>query len=141
MDIGKLQLSIRDVLDFLEANWKYAKKEEKESLAKLLNAVYVPEKVIDEPIDMLTEVQEQMKMLRVLRSQITSLGVDANPKDLQSLVSTSTSLFAMLTKYSNDMVNQDRIKKIEAAVVESVKTLSEEVQTHFFGKLEELLSA
>jgi hypothetical protein len=89
---------------------------------------------------MLVEVQEQMQMVRLLRAQITSLGANANPKDLQALVSTSTSLFAMLTKYSDQMINQERIKKIELSVAAAIKTLDLEVQEAYFDNLERLLS-
>jgi hypothetical protein len=46
----------------------------------------------------------------------------------------------MLTKYSSEMVNQDRIKKIEAAVVEAITTLPKEIQEKYFETLEKLLS-
>jgi hypothetical protein len=46
----------------------------------------------------------------------------------------------MLTKYSNDIINQDRIKAIETAVAESIKGLAKEVQEEYFERLKELLA-
>jgi Zn-dependent M16 (insulinase) family peptidase len=137
-----MKLSISEVLSYLEENFKYATHEDRKRLAELLNVAFdsvTHEPVEDGPIDMLSEVQAQMQMVRMIRKQIIALGSKANPKDLQSLVSTSTSLFGMLTKYSNDIINQDRIKAIESAVVEAIKDLGPDVQGEYFRKLEELL--
>jgi hypothetical protein len=141
-----MRLSIDEVIDYLTEHWTYVKHPHKVKLAALLNLSYSPKQTeqsdfrVGEPVDMLTEVQEQMTMVRVIRSRIMSLGENADPKALQSLVSTTTSLFAMLTKYSSEMVNQDRIKKIEAAVVEAITTLPKEIQEKYFETLEKLLS-
>lgn len=143
----RMRLSIEEVIAYLTEHWVYVKHPEKVKLAALLNLSYSVTEAVDpkdfrvgEPIDILAEVQEQMSMLRMIRTQIMSMGGKADPKALQSLVSTSTSLFSMLTKFQSEMLNQDRIKKIEAAVVESIKTLGQEEQDAYFANLERLLS-
>lgn len=142
----ELKISIAEVISYLREHFKYATHPERLELAELLNVKYTSSAAIDDDFqvnsstDILEEVQEQMKMVRLIRAQITSQGVLANPKDLQALVSTTTSLFAMLTKYSNDIVNQDRLKRIENAVVESIKTLDPVVQEAYFETLEAFLN-
>jgi len=146
MNIEQLDLGIADVLSWLEKNLKYADHSDRVALAALLNVSYTeinPSHTdfrIDSPVDILDEVQEQMKLVRTIRMQIHSKGLDANPKDLQSLVGVTTTLFAMLTKYNADIMNQDRIKSIENAVTHSIKTLSPEIQEAYFAELERLLS-
>jgi hypothetical protein len=136
-----MEISTHEAVDFLERNFKYVTLEERMRLANKLKVSYSPENEsfkVGDPIDILTEVQEQMQMVRLIRQKVMSSG--ANPKEMQSLVSTTTSLFAMLTKHSDAMVNQDRIKKIEAAVVEAIKELPPPNQEIYFTKLTELLS-
>lgn len=146
MNIEQLDLGIADVLSWLEKNLKYADHSDRVALAALLNVSYTainPSHTdfrIDSPVDILDEVQEQMKMVRTIRTQISSKGIDANPKDLQALVGVTTTLFAMLTKYNSDIMNQERIKSIENAVTHAIKTLSPEIQEAYFAELERLLS-
>jgi len=142
-----MNFTIKEVVEYLEKHFKYAEHEERVKLAALLNVSYTAPLVlnpedfrIDSTVDILEEVKAQMQMVRMMRTQILNQGINASAKELQSLVATSTSLFGMLTKYSVDIINQDRIKAIEAAVLEVVKDWAKEAQDKFFAKLEELLN-
>lgn len=150
MEENKLGLSIDDVLAYLKKHFKYATHAHRIELAEILKVPFRLDKPaasgqpgefrIDNSFDILEEVKEQMGLVRILRAQILKAGVQASPKDLQSLVSTTTSLFAMLTKYSSEIHNQDRIKSIETAVTELISEMVPELQTRYFNRLEELLS-
>jgi hypothetical protein len=89
---------------------------------------------------MLFEIKEQMEMVRTLRQKVLENKGESQIRELKDLISSTTSLFAMYTKYSADIVNQDRMKKIEMAVVESVKMLEPNIQDKYYEYLEELLS-
>lgn len=141
-----ITFSIEEVVEYLERHFKYATHADKVRLAALLNMSYNASPVVDpgdfkvgSSVDILEECQQQMALVRMIRTQILTQGANANPKDLQSLVSTTTSLFAMLTKFQSEMINQDRIKSIESAVVAAIKNLEPEVQDRFYNELEELL--
>lgn len=140
-----LALSVEEIIGHLRSVWVYVTHEERKELAGLLGLKLElgmsNDHADDSPVEIIEEVKEQLKMVRHIRKSIMSMGDKANPKELQSLVSTSSTLFATLTKYSNDIENQEKVKKIESATLEALKLLESEVQEVFFDALTKYLSA
>ncbi len=139
------ELSIPQVIDFLVDNRKYIDPADLDRLAKQLNMPVISQGVDEAEsvqvgsLDLLMEVQEQMVMVRTLRRNISAMGKAASTKDLKDLISTSTSLFSMLTKLHDDVLNQDRLRKIENATIKAIEGLPVEVRNRFFDALEEYL--
>jgi hypothetical protein len=128
------ELSVDDAIDFLCVHRKYIS----DSSFKRLQVI-MPQAPAEadntSPFDLLTEVQEQMGVVRKMRQIITDRGDEVNPRDLKDLIGASTSLFSMLTKMHNDIINQDRLRKIEQATVAAVMTLPPAEQELFFTTL------
>lgn len=133
------ELSIDEAIDFLSLNRKYISDASLQRLRALLPQVATDEPDDDSAFDLITEVKEQMAVVRKMRQIITERGDEVNPKDLKDLIGASTSLFAMLTKLHNDIINQDRLRKIEHATVTAIATLEPEAQELFFKHLSESL--
>ena len=136
-------LSLNEAIDFLESNSKYLFDDHRKRLIALLNIHHKPEPSdtfnVGNSGDMLFEIKEQMEMVRALRQKVLANQGDTQIRELKDLISSTTTLFAMYTKYSADIVNQDRMKKVESAVVESLKMLEPQVQDRYYEHLEELL--
>jgi hypothetical protein len=136
MELGVcvMNMSMHEVVAFLEKNFKYADQGHRDRL-RLLVGETEPKFKVDTNLDMLQECHEQMALVRMLRSRVSASGMNGSTKDLKDLISASTALFSMLTKYSSDITNQDSIKKIEAATVAAISTLSPAIQNKFFAEL------
>ena len=130
-------IAIQDVIDYLEEHKKYVSMPMRERIAKFLAISLPVEQESSEPVDILDEVKEQMKLVRQIRLQVIADGY--NTRDMKDLVSTSNTLFATLTKYSNDIENQEKVKRIESATLEALKLLESEVQEVFFDALTKYL--
>jgi hypothetical protein len=139
-----LQPSLDQVIDFLESKRQYIFDDLRKRLIALVNLHHQPDSSdnfnVGNSGDMLFEIKEQMEMVRTLRQKVLENKGESQIRELKDLISSTTSLFAMYTKYSADIVNQDRMKKIEMAVVESVKMLEPNIQDKYYEYLEELLS-
>jgi hypothetical protein len=142
--IEDLQPSLDQVIDFLESKRQYIFDDLRKRLIALVNLHHQPDSSdnfnVGNSGDMLFEIKEQMEMVRTLRQKVLENKGESQIRELKDLISSTTSLFAMYTKYSADIVNQDRMKKIEMAVVESVKMLEPNIQDKYYEYLEELLS-
>lgn len=139
-----LQPSLDQVIDFLESKRQYIFDDHRKRLIALVNLHHQPVSSdnfnVGNSGDMLFEIKEQMEMVRTLRQKVLENKGESQIRELKDLISSTTSLFAMYTKYSADIVNQDRMKKIEMAVVESLKMLEPNIQDKYYEYLEELLS-
>lgn len=128
--------SVQGAIEFLTVNLKYASSEQ---IEKLRSLVLTKDEIRDDgKFNILSEVQAQMDMVRKLRKRIES-SEDLAVREIRDLVTSSTQLFAMLTKMNNEIVNQDRIRKIEEAVITTIKSLTPEAQDCFFTELEKRL--
>jgi hypothetical protein len=139
-----LQPSLDQVIDFLESKRQYIFDDHRKRIIALVNLHHQPDSSdnfnVGNSGDMLFEIKEQMEMVRTLRQKVLENKGESQIRELKDLISSTTSLFAMYTKYSADIVNQDRMKKIEMAVVESLKMLEPNIQDKYYEYLEELLS-
>lgn len=142
LSISGKELSIPQAVNFLIDNKKYIDQSQLHRLANSLGVAEILPRKEEEvgSMDLLLEIQEQMEMVRVLRRNILAKGETAATKDLKDLISTSTTLFSMLTKLNSDVLNQDRLRKIESATVRAIEKLPLEVQKEFFNDLEGNLS-
>jgi uncharacterized protein YecE (DUF72 family) len=80
-----------------------------------------------------------MTYLKTFRKQIIAKGDAASTREIKDMIQASTSLFTMLTKMNEDITNQDRLRKIENATVEVVRSLPLKEQERFFVLLEQAL--
>jgi hypothetical protein len=134
------EMSITQLLDGLERHKKYLTEDHVDRIALIIKeTIYAPSSGDGVLNDLLKEVQEQMTYLKQFRKQITAKGETATTREVKDMIQASTSLFSMLTKLNDDITNQDRLRKIETATVEVVRTLSGEAQLNFFTLLEEAL--
>lgn len=93
----------------------------------------------DPMLDLRAQLGEQMKLLQILRQNVAKKASKLSSRDLKDLVNTTNSVFSMLVRLDDTILNQDRARKLEAAVVETVKSLSEDQQAVFFQKFEDNL--
>ena len=136
--------SVQDAIDFLTTHQKYISKDQMNSLAALTGVALntsnplssVPAPTLPTSSDFVTELSEQLEMVKTLRSAIDG----DDPRQIKDLVSASTTLFSMITKLNEDILNQQRIRKIENATVEAIKSLPEEAREAFYMVLEERFS-
>jgi hypothetical protein len=128
-------MQIEESLEFLKENAKYLRPNHERVLLEILDEIGAQYKL--ESFDVLDEVKEQMRVVRNLRRNLE--GKDASARELRDLAGASTQLFTMLTKMQGEITNQDRLQKIEEAVVETMKVMDKPTQDLFFKTLEELL--
>ena len=136
-------VAIQDVINYLAQHKKYVTIPLRQQLIDVLDLVSLiegqkPKYYSDEPVDIVEEVQEQLKLVRQIRLEVSES--ETKTKDLSDLVRTSNTLFATLTKYNNDIENQEKVKKLERATVSSLSELAPEEQEKFLNELERVLS-
>jgi len=95
--------------------------------------------------DISNEVNEQIKAVRALRSLVMDDSGNINEgytaRDAKELIGSSNTLLGSLMKFHDKIINQNRMRLIEQATIEAVKTLPEEQQELFFTKLQSGLDA
>lgn len=91
--------------------------------------------------DLASEVNEQIKVVRALRKKVLDENGDIaegyGARDAKELVASANTLLGNLMKFHDKIINQNRMRLIEQATVEAVKTLPDEQQEVFFSKLQE----
>lgn len=91
--------------------------------------------------DLAGEVNEQIKAVRALRSMVISedgkIADGYTARDAKELIASANTLLGSLMKFHDKIINQNRMRLIEQAAIEAVKTLPEEQQELFFTKLQE----
>lgn len=87
-------------------------------------------------MDLRAEILQQMNLLQILRKNVAQKADKLSNRDLKDMVNTTNSLFSMLTRLSTDILSQDRVQKLESAIISTVKTLDVEQQDLFFKTLE-----
>lgn len=138
------EVSIDDLLDALDTHKKYMSDHQAARLSLMLNQVKHPDEVNaaapDALNDLLLEVQAQMAFLKGFREQVMMKGNSASTREVKDMIQASTSLFTMLTKMNEGITNQDRLRKVENATVEVIRTLPAAAQSEFFTALEAALA-
>jgi len=105
---------------------------------------------VDDPeygpgFDVSSEINAQIKMVRTLRAklevEISTNDSKTTSRDMKEAIAAGSSMMSTLMKYHKEIVNQDRLRMVEEATIEAVKSLPEEHQTEFFRVLELHLAA
>lgn len=93
--------------------------------------------------DLKGEVAQQIRSVRAMRSQVMDPSGRINagmlPRDVKELVTASTTLLKTLITVHEQVINFDRMKAVEDATVEAIKTLSGRAQKAFFEELDRRL--
>ena len=98
------------------------------------------EKPVENVADLTKEIQELVNFIKVVRKRVAAKGDTATAREIKDMIQASSSLFTMLTKMNEEITNQNRLRKIEDASIQAIRTLPEEQQQLFFTRLEVLLS-
>lgn len=89
------------------------------------------------------EVNAQIRMVRALRATILdedgAIIQGSSARDAKEVISSSSTLLTSLMKFHEKIINQDRMRLIEQATIEAIKTLPDEQQEKFFSYLSEKL--
>jgi hypothetical protein len=133
------EMSIDQLINKLEHNKKYITDTQASRLANIANRT--SDGVSKDSMgDLLSEVQAQMIVLKSFRKRVSDQGNAATTRDLKDMIQASTSLFTMLTKMNEGITNQERLRKVEDATIEAIKTLPSKEQQIFFSTLEKALA-
>jgi hypothetical protein len=139
-------LSLDDIIDYLGQYQRYITPDHVSQIKKILRSAegedHDAQSESSNALDhLLTEVQEQMAFLKTFRERITARGAGSTTREVKDMIQASSTLFTMLTKLNVEITNQARLRKIEDATVEVIKTLDAERQQQFFSQLEEALKS
>jgi hypothetical protein len=72
------------------------------------------------------ELNEQLKLIRKMRMSVRYAGVEVDMKERKEVISACNSFFSSLMKYHEKVVNLERLRLVEQALVKSVKQFSEQ---------------
>jgi len=127
-------LSIQDAIDFLLNNRNHLYDSHLLSLKQLFSEEIPDEGGMGLPgtVSLLDELKQQLELVKSLRLSTPP----SDSRGLKDLISASTSLFSMYTKLNQDIMNQEKVSRIEKATVEAIKDLPFEAQEAFFKKME-----
>lgn len=104
---------------------------------------------IDDPgygadFDIASEINDQIRVVRALRSTIVdedgSLKDGIAPREAKEMISAGSTMLASLMKFHEKVINQDRMRAVETATIDTIKTLPEQQQDDFFAALESALA-
>ena len=90
--------------------------------------------------DLRDEIRKLVAYIKTMRERIEDKGELATSREIKDMIQSSSSLFAMLTKLDDEITNQARLRKVEEATLEAIKTLPATARQVFFDVLEEKLS-
>lgn len=94
--------------------------------------------------DLTSEINQQIRLVRAMRSKV--LGENGHLKneipvrEARETITSSNAMIQQLMKHHKDVMNMERMRAVETATIEAVKTLPDEQQAEFFGRLESLLA-
>lgn len=133
--------SIDELIDLLYGLKPYINAAQSQRLAELTRTQFSsPSTSSGDVMDtLLDEVKLQLDFVIRFRERVTRGGDNVTTRELKDLLQTSSSLFTMLTKMNEEITNQARLRKIENATVEAIRTLPPAEQQRFFQTLEKAL--
>jgi hypothetical protein len=86
------------------------------------------------------EIITQLQTAKILQTSV--MDDDAVPANQRAqTVNTVSSILIQLVKTQTDLYNAERIKELEAAIVQAMRDTSDEVKDQFFERYERLLAA
>lgn len=132
-------------IDFIVKNKMFLTPQDKERLATLVqaqtsNSLPVPQPP-QEPTDIFqvdlssaaSAFQDALKRLKTTQAQ------NADVAEVGKLLTTMSSVFTMLQKAQAEVINIDRLRKVEQATIDCIKKLPEPTQDEFLTALKEKL--
>lgn len=138
------EISIQDAIDTLVKFSNRMTQDQMQSLMQITSAstaAVLPSVAQDAfSMDLIAEAAELKALVTKLRKYLSTQSLaEDSVGELSKLISTSTTLFTLLMKHQRELINMDRLRKIEVAVCKALEELPAETQQVFFGTLEELL--
>lgn len=139
-DLERLHLhrEAMDAFNALKTRLQYLSSPDQQELKHLLIAE-LDEDVedFDHEFDLKEEINGQLRMLRTMRSRAERETLST--REMKETLTAASSLISMLIKEQEKVLNIDRLRTIERAVVEAVKTLPTDAQEAFLTFLEDKL--
>lgn len=136
-DVARIQVTreAQDAFEALRDRLQYLNAPDQRELQRLLSTeLQLDGDDFDHEFDLQEEVNAQLRMLRSLRSRADRENLSV--RETRDVLSSASTLIQMLIKEQEKVVNIDRLRTIEKAVVEAVQTLPQEQQDIFLKNLE-----
>lgn len=137
VDMARLQVhrEAMDAFEALKTRLEYLNPIDQRELKRLLTIELGEDgDDFDHDFDLKEEINAQLRMLRTMRSRAERENIST--RELKETLTASSSLITMLIKEQEKVVNIDRLRTVERAVVEAIKEQSHEVQEAFLSFLE-----
>lgn len=103
------------------------------------------EVVYDANFSLADELQSQIMAVRAIRQRImSSQGVisdDITTREAKEVISSGSTLLGSLMKYHEKVVNMERLRLLESAVIEALGEVQDDVKDKVLVKMEEKLAA
>lgn len=137
VDMARLQVhrEAMDAFEALKTRLEYLNPIDQRELKRLLTIELGEDgDDFDHDFDLKEEINAQLRMLRTMRSRAERENIST--RELKETLTASSSLITMLIKEQEKVVNIDRLRTVERAVVEAIKDQPHEVQEAFLSFLE-----
>lgn len=93
---------------------------------------------------MAEELQAQIAAVRAVRDRIMmrdgSLSTDISTREAKEVISSGSTLLGTLMKYHEKVMNMERLRLLEASVVEALGEVEEELRDQVLGIMDQKLS-
>ena len=103
--------------------------------------VAVQEVSYDASFDLAGEMASQIQAVRAIRAHVFdergSIKEGISSREAKEVISSGSTLLASLMKYHKDVMNMDRLRKLEQSVVEALKEVDPDLQEDVMQRLEE----
>ncbi len=126
---------------------KYLSNQQKMKLKAALALFEPPPPVVtqevnyDASFDLAGEMAAQIKAVRAIRAHVFdaqgNIKEGISSREAKEVISSGSTLLASLMKYHKDVMNMDRLRKLEQSVVEALKDVDPDLQEDVMQRLEE----
>lgn len=141
-------VNLDELIDFLVTRKPFLRPEQ---IHRIQGAFSVPVELPSAPqqerlsaeFDFLAEVQTQINAVQILRNRVIDndqLADGVSVRDAKEALSAATSLITTLNKVYQDIVNANRLRQVEMAVIDTVKKFPE-VHKEFLALLKSRLES
>lgn len=134
----RLQREASDAFDALVPRLEFLTAEQARLLERKVQALRGTEgEEFSGDFDLQVEITQQLRLLREMRTRAMSEG--SSVREMKEVMTGASSLITTLIREQEKVINMDRLRYVEQAVVECLKTLPDDVQQAFMKKMEGLL--